>query len=274
MTYCDPAGYDRFMGRWSARLAPLFVRFAGVKDGERVLDIGCGTGILSRALLAAGPAVIVTGIDPVVDFVTFARNAVGDARATFQPGAAEALPFASGSFDAVLALLVLQDLADADRAVSEMARVTRRQGRVAACLWDFDQGLPLLSRFWEAAAVVAPRETARRRSQNPPRKPEGPADLTDRWRRAGLSAVAAESLTISMRFASFEDYWEPFTAGATPTSAFASLLNRQTDGALVRVLRTELAPILSADGSFELPARAWAVRGERAAAARGPGSRG
>ncbi len=263
MTYCDPAGYDRFMGRWSARLAPHFVRFAGVKDGERILDVGCGTGILTRELLAAGPAITVVGVDPVADFVTFARDTVGHARAAFQLSGAEALPFASESFDAVLALLVLQDLADADRAMTEMVRVTRSRGRVAACLWDFDQGLPLLSAFWKAAEIVAPQEMARRRSKNPPRKPEGLSDLAGRWRRAGLSAVTAESLNISMRFESFDDYWQPFAAGATPTSAFASMINRQTGGALERVPRTELTPIFSPDGSFELPARAWAVRGER-----------
>jgi ubiquinone/menaquinone biosynthesis C-methylase UbiE len=260
MGYTNPAAYERFMGRWSAELAPLFIRFAGIADGQRVLDVGCGTGVLSRALLAAGAQLRVAGVDPVDGFVSFARSTISDARAEFRAGSVEALPFADQSFDAALALLVLQGVQDAGRAVREMARVTRRGGRVAACHWDFENGLPMLSLLWEAAAAVAPEETARRRAGSSPQRISDRDDLARRWTQAGLTDVTTGTLEIAMRFGSFEDYWQPFLAGATPTSAFAASLNGLTNGELERALRARI-PGLRPDGSFVLPARAWAVVG-------------
>jgi hypothetical protein len=72
--------------------------------------------------------------------------------------------------------------------------------------------------------------------------------------------VQMANLEMSMEFSSFDDYWQPFLGGSTPTSAFAAAVNSQTDGALVRILRDKL-PHVQADGSFVLPARAWAVKG-------------
>ncbi len=144
------------MGRWSARLAPLFAAFAGIRSGERVLDVGCGTGILSRALIDLAPNIEVIGIDPAASYVDWACRSLRSPRVRFQVGTAEALAFTDAAFDAALALLVVQELADPPRAVREMARVTRRGGYVAACKWDFGNGLPMLSLFWQAAEAVSP----------------------------------------------------------------------------------------------------------------------
>jgi ubiquinone/menaquinone biosynthesis C-methylase UbiE len=130
VTYSNPLAYDRFMGRWSALLAPWFISFAGVRDGQRVLDVGSGTGSLSRVLVSSGARISVVGVDPVANYVAFAREAVRVGRVEFKVGAAEALPFASEAFDATLGLLILQDLTDPVNAVREMARVTRRNGTV------------------------------------------------------------------------------------------------------------------------------------------------
>jgi ubiquinone/menaquinone biosynthesis C-methylase UbiE len=260
MTYTNPAAYDRFMGRWSAHLAPLFVRFSEVEDRQRIVDVGCGTGSLTRALLSEFKAIRIEGVDPIAAYVDFARQATDDARVEFRVGAAEALPFPDGTFDAALALLVLQDIGDPHCAIREMARVTRLGGRVAACQWDFANGLPMLSLFWGAAEVVAPREIARRRANASPSKPAGLDDLAEYWRRAGLRDVMTESLEIAMRFCDFHDFWQPFLAGSTPTSAFAATLNHETGGNLERALRDKI-PDIQPDGSFVLPARAWAVLG-------------
>ena len=125
MNYSNPAAYELFMGRWSARLTPSFLRFAEVQDGQHVLGVGCGTGILSRALVSCGAMIRVTGIDPVLAYVSFALEEMPDSRAQFEVGAAETLPFSDGTFDAALALLVLQDFADPAQAVSEMRRVAQ-----------------------------------------------------------------------------------------------------------------------------------------------------
>ena len=140
MSYANPAAYEPFMGRWSARLTPSFLRFAQVKDGQHVLDVGCGTGILSRAIVSYGTTAKVTGVDPLPEYIAFAQNAVPNPRARFEVGRAEALPFADKAFDAALALLVLQDFTDQVQAVHEMARVTHAGGMVAACIWDFEHG--------------------------------------------------------------------------------------------------------------------------------------
>jgi ubiquinone/menaquinone biosynthesis C-methylase UbiE len=161
MTYANPAAYECFMGRWSARLAPLFAAFAGIRSGERVLDVGCGTGILSQAVIDLAPDLEVIGIDPAASYVDWACRSLRSPRVRFQVGTAEALSFTDATFDAALALLVVQELADPPRAVREMARVTRRGGRVAACKWDFGNGLPMLSLFWHAAEAVSPDAVAR-----------------------------------------------------------------------------------------------------------------
>jgi SAM-dependent methyltransferase len=259
MTYSNPAAYDSFMGRWSARLAPLFIHFAGVEDGHRILDVGCGTGSLSRALLACGNTIDVTGVDPVADYVLFAQQAVPDSRAQFQLGAAEALQFSDGAFDGALGLLLLQDIADPGQVVREMARVTRRGGLVAACQWDFDRGLPMISLFWEAAEAVAPEAVARQRGQGSA-KLVNDKDLGELWISCDLWKVRTASLELTMKFSSFDDFWLPFLGGATPTSAFAATLNRETGGTVAAVLRDKM-PISARDGSFALPARAWAVAG-------------
>jgi SAM-dependent methyltransferase len=260
MTYSNPAAYQRFMGRWSSRLAPSFIQFVGVEDGHHVLDVGCGAGSLSTALLSVGPTVRVAGVDPVPDYVSFTREAVADHRANFRTSTAEALPFPDATFDAALALLVLQETADPQRAIREMARVTRRGGRVAACQWDFHNGLPMQAIFWEAAGTLAPEDVARRRTADNAIKQAGFSQLAELWARTGLAEVRTAALELAMPFASFDDYWQPFLAGATPTSAFAAKLNRETESQLERTVRS-LIPNVKADGSFVLPARALAVAG-------------
>jgi ubiquinone/menaquinone biosynthesis C-methylase UbiE len=257
--YSDSEGYERFMGRWSTRLAPLFLHFAGIEDGECILDVGCGTGVLTRAALATGHSIRVTGIDPVESFISFARQ-TSDPSAEFQIGSVESLPFPDGTFDATLGLLLLQELDDPDQSIAEMARVTRPFGKVAACKWDFRDGMPMMTIFWQLAAELAPDEVARYQAHV---RPMGKADLTElarRWATAGLSNVKAKSLEFTMPFGSFEEFWSPFMAGATPFSAFAADLNRASQGELERLYRKRLQNV-RADGSFALAARAFAVCG-------------
>lgn len=258
-SYSNPAAYETFMGRWSARLAPLFTQFAGIRDGQRVLDVGCGTGSLSRVLLGSGPNISVVGIDPAEEYVAFARQGISDSRASFEASAAEVVPFPEDSFDAALALLVIQELNDPGRAVREMTRTTRPGGPVAACLWDFREGIPMFSLFWQAAETVAPDAVARRRAERPPTR-IGLQELAVLWIGAGLSRVRTASLDLSQEFGSFDDFWLPFLAGATPTSEFAIALNRETGGELAHALR-RIIPDVRPDGSFVLPARALAVAG-------------
>ena len=118
--------YEAAMGRWSRHLAPLFVEFAGVRDGETILDVGCGTGSLTRALASATKAAKIVGIDPSKGFIDYARTQVIDPRVSFEEGDAQALPYPDGSFDRCMALLIVNFIPDAPKAAREMRRVTRK----------------------------------------------------------------------------------------------------------------------------------------------------
>jgi SAM-dependent methyltransferase len=259
MAYGNPDAYEQYMGRWSARLAPAFVRFAGIHDGEHVLDVGCGTGSLTRALLDHGPAVAVCGVDPSVEFVDHARRTLAGRRTAFEVSAAESLPFSDASFDATLALLVLQALEDPPRAIREMARVTRRGGCVATTLWDFAEGMPMISLLWDAAEAVAPRTTARHKAAHPPPR-FSLESLALLWADAGLAEVRTARLSFTQEFSSFDDFWLPFMSGATPICEFAVAVYRETGEQLTHALRDQI-PGVRADGSFSLQASALAVAG-------------
>ncbi len=138
------AGYERFMGRWSRLLAPNFIAFAGIKNGNRVLDVGTGTGSAAAAVEANMPASEVVGIDPSAGFIAYAQKNAKSNRAHFEVGDAQALKFKDASFDNAIALLVMNFIPDHNKAIAEMRRVTRPQGIVSACVWDYDAGMQML----------------------------------------------------------------------------------------------------------------------------------
>jgi SAM-dependent methyltransferase len=238
--------YERFMGRWSRRLAPLLVAFADVAGGDEVLDVGCGTGALTFAV-AAIPSTRVTGVDPSDAYVASAsRDGI-----RFEVGDAQSLQFADDSFDKALSLLALNFVPDRDTALREMARVTRPGGVVAAAVWDYGDGMEMLRAFWDEAVALDPDAPDERHM---PWSRRG--ELATAWREQGLHDVADTSLTIAQSFASFDDYWQPFLLGQGPAGAYmTSLPEPRRD-----TLRSRLCARLG-NGEFTLTARAWAVRG-------------
>ena len=253
--FADSDGYERFMGRWSRRLAPLLVAFGGVHEGDIVLDVGCGTGALSSA--AAGvPGVRVTGIDPAAGYVRRARAAAGD-RVRFQVGDARALPYPDATFDRALSLLALNFVPDPLAAVAEMIRVTRSKGVVAAAVWDYGSGMEMLRVFWDEAVATHPAAAPYDESRQPLTRP---GELAALWRRQPLSSVEEQPLSIELAFSSFEDYWQPFQCGQGPAGAYTAALSDRDRHALQSRLRDRLLGA-GPDRAFILPARAWAVRG-------------
>jgi SAM-dependent methyltransferase len=192
--------------------------------------------------------------------IAFARQLLQDPRAQFHTGSVAALPFPDHTFDAALALLVLQDFDDPMQAVKEMARVTRREGTVATTLSDLQGGMPMFALFWRTAETVAPKAARAQRQQNSPPKYASLEDLERLCRTAGLSDMTTAMLELPMAFASFDDFCEPFLGGAIPTTAFAAALDARTGGSLACALRHELT-CTQRDGPFILAARAWAVKG-------------
>jgi SAM-dependent methyltransferase len=244
--FSESEGYERFMGRWSRRLAPLFVTFADVAEGDRVLDVGSGTGALSAAAAAIG-SVQVTGIEPSAVFVQYAREHV-DGR--FKIGDALALPFPDDAFDRTLSMLVLNFVPDSAAAVQQMIRVTRPGGVVAAAVWDYGDGMQMLRTFWDAAVALDP-DAAPRDERRMPLCTRGA--LAELWRTHGLHAVDEQLLTIDMDFASFDDYWQPFLCCQGPAGVYVASLSESARRALEFKLR--------ADVELTMRARAWAVRG-------------
>lgn len=250
-------GYERFMGRWSRDLAPLLVKFAGVRDGEAVLDVGSGTGALTAAVAAVAPSSRVIGIDPAAPYVAYAQARHPGDLIRFEVGDAQQLRFPAGSFDRTLSLLVLNFIPDRSRALDEMIRVTRRGGIVASAVWDYGQGMEMLRVFWDEAVALNPAADARDERHMPLSRN---GDLEALWRAHRLRDVSEQALTIRTRFSSFDDYWSPFVERQGPAGDYvAALAATERDRLRLRLRRRLLGD--GPDRLIVLEARAWAVRG-------------
>jgi SAM-dependent methyltransferase len=240
--------YGRFMGRWSEPLAVPLADLAGVASGQRALDVGCGPGALTAELVRRLGAGAVAGVDPSATFVAAARERFPDA--DVRAGTAEDLPFPDDAFDRALAQLVVHFMSDPVRGLGEMARVTRPGGVVAAAVWDHAGGGGPLATFWRAVHDVDPGAAGEATLAG---TREG--HLAELARAAGLHDVGSAALTVRVRFASFADWWDPFTLGVGPAGAYLAGLDPAGRDAV-----RERAVALLPPAPLELPAVAWAVR--------------
>jgi SAM-dependent methyltransferase len=255
--FSNASSYEKYMGRWSAKLAPLFAEFAGIRDGDRVLDVGCGTGALVQAVVDLTRRSEVVGIDPTPGFITYARQRFADPRITFDQGSAFELPYPESSFDRSLSMLVFHLISAPDKAAREMRRVTNAGGTVAACTWDGAGAMELSSIFWtEAIALDPAAETRAERTRSC--NLEG--QLSELWKTTGLDDVQETAVDIRMDFTSFDDYWRPYLEGVGPTGVYVAGLSDDGRHALRERLRSRVLSGQS-DGAFSLGARARAVRG-------------
>lgn len=250
------APYERYIGRWSRQAAPLFLTWLNLPAGQAWLDVGCGTGALSAAVLDRCAPRRVVGIEPSLGFLTAAQKSL-TGRAALAQGTAAAVPLVSACVDVVVSGLVLNFVPDPQAALRELARVTRPGGQIAAYVWDYAEKMEIIRFFWDAAAAQDP---AAARLDEGVRFPIcRPDALKDLITRAGLQETAVTALDVPARFASFEDYWQPFLGGQGPAPAYALALDAAQRDRLRDRLR-EILPI-QADGSITLTTRAWAVRG-------------
>jgi ubiquinone/menaquinone biosynthesis C-methylase UbiE len=210
----NATGYERFMGRWSRVLAPQFLNFARIQDGMQVLDLGCGTGSLSRVLLdRIGEDGKVVGVDISSGFVEFANETIDDPRARFEVQDAAELKFETDQFDAAISLLVLNFVPESRDAVAQMVRVTKSGGTLAAATWDQAGGLGMMSMFLDtAAALDEEAATVRARARGAFLTREG--ELEYAFREAGALDVDTATLMIRMKFSDFQDYWSSFLSGS------------------------------------------------------------
>jgi ubiquinone/menaquinone biosynthesis C-methylase UbiE len=254
----DADAYDLLMGRWSSRLAPKFLDFAGITSGS-LLDVGCGTGSLTAAALDRPGVTHVHGFDVSPTYVAAAKERFSSGRATFEVGDACAMPMPDKAVDHALSLLVLQFVPQAERAIAEMRRVTRPGGTVAAATWDQRGGVVWSRMFWDTAAALDPMASDLRAKAavRPLALPDG---LARAWRKAGLVDVVQDEVAIRMEYRSFDDYWTPLAGKDGPYTQYIHSLTDDARASLREKVR--LAYIDGeADGPRSYVSTAWVVKG-------------
>lgn len=255
----DAAGYEQLMGRWSQKLAAPFIDFAGLADGEKVLDVGCGTGSLTFALAKAANLRQIAAIDFSPVFVAAAQARNRDLRIKISQADACALPFEDNSFDRTLALLVLHFVPEAPKAISEMARVTRPGGVVAATVWDHFGGMPGMRMLVDTLAALSEggRQLRARYCFQPMMQP---GEMASAFVEQGLLEVEETQLLLRMDYANFADLWAPIGAGEGPIGKYVATLD-QADKTRAEAAVRDAYEGGRSDGPRSFANIAWAVRG-------------
>ena len=257
--WASGAAYEPYLGRWSRLVAGQFLPSLGARRAGRWLDVGCGTGVLTRAVLELARARAVVGIDPSEGFLAYARSETAAAGAHFAAADARALPFGEEVFDAVVSGLVLNFVPDPARGLAEMARVARQGGVVAAYVWDYAGEMQMMRRFWDAAVALHPAAGDLDEGRRfPICRPEALRALAE---AADLERIESRAIDVPTVFRDFDDYWTPFLGGQAPAPGYVASLDEERRVALRERIRATLPT--EPDGSIRLIARAWAVRGER-----------
>jgi SAM-dependent methyltransferase len=248
--------YDQWMGRWSRLLAHEFLAWLDLPADLRWLDVCCGSGIITEAIVERNAPASIVGIDASPEQINFARQHRDQPNVTFQTGDAMALPFPDATFNVVVCGLGLHYIPSPVEALEQFCRVTAPGGAIAVYVWDYAQGARFLREFWDAAIAVdheaATFDQARR---FPMCTPEG---LQSLFEQAGLKPASLHALEIVTHFSSFEDYWAPLLTGQGSAPNFMATRDRPTREAIRERLRAALPA--NSQGAIELPARAWAIR--------------
>ena len=254
------AAYEGYIGRWSRLVAREFLDWLDLPDGLAWLDVGCGTGVLTRAILESCAPRSVVGVDPSGGFLDHARATTSDARTRFERGNADATGQDDASFDVAVAGLVLNFVPDVRAALAEAQRVVRPGGTVGAYVWDYASGMQLIRVFFDAAIALDPAMAAHDEAVRFPITHEG--RLAETFEAAGMLDVDHRPIDVPTVFRDFDDLWTPFLGGTGTAPTYVATLDERARDALRDRLHNSLP--IEADGSIRLTARAWAVRGRRA----------
>jgi SAM-dependent methyltransferase len=252
--------YDEFMGRWSRKLAHEFVRWLEPGSGLHWLDLGCGTGALTAAVCERAEPESVIGCDPSEPFIAFAREHISTSCASFAVAGAGDFPLRPGGYDVIASLLALNFFPDPQGALERMRQACATGGTIAACVWDYKEGMQFLRFFWDAAREVDSQAHALDEGERFPICT--PDTLVQLFRDAGLTGTRCAPIEIETVFRDFEDFWTPLLGGTGPAPAFIASLPPEKRDRLRSRLHATLAR--SSAGTIHLRARAWAVSGKKA----------
>lgn len=255
--WASGAFYEAYVGRWSRLVANEFIRWLALPENNQWLDVGSGTGTLSRTILAIANPRDVKGIDRSAQFAEFAREQVSHPRIEFEVGDAQSLPVESERYDAAVSGLVLNFVPQPHQMVAEMKRAVRKGGTVALYVWDYAGKMQFMRHFWNAAAALDTDAYDLDEGRRSPICNPGP--LTKLFQEAGLSEIETRPIDISTDFKDFDDFWSPFLAGQGPAPSYTMSLSEEKRHQLRERLYTSLPFAL--DGSIPLVARAWAAKG-------------
>jgi SAM-dependent methyltransferase len=247
--------YEQYIGRWSRKIAPVFLSLMRCPAELSWLDVGCGTGAVCAAILNQCSPASVIGLEPSSGFLNVAREYLGGRVALFG-GSGVAIPFASSCVDIVVSGLVINFFIEPRIALEEMIRVTRNNGAIGAYVWDYAGKMEPLRLFWDAAKE---QDLAAKQLDEGNRFPIcHPDALSQLFSITGLKQIEVTSIDIQTEFANFEEYWQPFLGGQGPAPAYVISLDVHARARLKERLRMRI-PIES-DGKLSMVARAWAIR--------------
>jgi trans-aconitate methyltransferase len=249
--------YERYMGRWSRRVAPLFLAWLQPRAEAYWIDIGCGTGGLTAAILAAHAPSSITAIDSSSSFLEVAASNISDDRVSFIPSDASSIPLADASGDFSVSGLVLNFMADKEAAMREMVRVVAPGGQVAIYVWDYAGHMQIMRHFFDLAAAFDPKASHFDDGLKAPIC--RPAPLKALLRQVGLQEVEVEAIDVPAAFESFDDYWQPFLGGTGSAPKYCASLDDQQRDRLKQALKARLPT--GPDGEILLAVRAWAAKG-------------
>jgi SAM-dependent methyltransferase len=253
----DGNPYEYFMGRWSKLMAPVFLNWLNLPSSLTWLELGCGTGALSEAILQHYNPSNLTSIDPSEGFLEIAKKRLQN-KGNFLTGNAVDLPFEDNTIDIIVSGLALNFFPNLKSALAEMKRVSKPKGIIAAYVWDYAGRIDLLRYFWDAAILIDPQS---RHLDEGIRFPIcKPDNLENAFQRAGLSEVEVTTLDIITLFKDFEDYWNPFLGGQGPAPSYLASLSQNLQDELRIMVKNKLP--VEPDGSIRLLGRAIAIKGK------------
>ncbi len=249
--------YERYMGRWSRKVAVQFLDWLDVPPRARWVDIGCGTAVLTGAIVESHQPSSVVGIDTSAPFLETARHEFAGSTASFKQGDAQSLPLQDTCADAVVSGLVLNFIPDKEAAITEMVRVSSPGGIVALYVWDYAAHMQVMRRFFDAATAL---DQAACEFDDGIKAPIcRPTPLRNLFEQAGLTDIEVKAIDIPAAFDSFDDYWAPFLGGTGSAPKYYASLSENARERLRNEVQNRLP--IGPDGEILLAARAWGAKG-------------